>query len=79
MGPAGFNALQASVAVLVEQFTNVERLAQVGIPTVRCAEVSPGLALSHRRAALTTRYAEQVYGIHLKQCVSLFLFTLPSV
>ncbi|ORY90673.1 Bestrophin, RFP-TM, chloride channel-domain-containing protein [Leucosporidium creatinivorum] len=53
VGPAGFNAFQTSVGTLVDQFTNVERLATVGIPTV--------------------------YGIHLKQCVSLFLFTLPLV
>ncbi|KAM0787940.1 hypothetical protein ACM66B_006145 [Microbotryomycetes sp. NB124-2] len=53
IGPAGYNALQASVTSLVDQFTVVERLAGVGIPTT--------------------------YLIHLKQCVSVFLMTLPLV
>ncbi|KAK4051315.1 hypothetical protein OIO90_004796 [Microbotryomycetes sp. JL221] len=53
IGPAGYNALQASVNTLVDQFTIVERLATVGIPTT--------------------------YLIHLKQCVSVFLLTLPLV
>ncbi|TNY17131.1 Bestrophin, RFP-TM, chloride channel-domain-containing protein [Rhodotorula diobovata] len=53
VGPAGFNALNASVAQLVDCFTTCESLAKVGIPCV--------------------------YGIHLKQCTSLFLFTLPLV
>ncbi|GAA5997976.1 uncharacterized protein JCM10292_002237 [Rhodotorula paludigena] len=53
VGPAGYNALVASLNALVEGFTTCERLAGVGIPTV--------------------------YGIHLKQCTSLFLWTLPLV
>lgn len=53
VGPAGFNAMQTGVATLVERFTNIERLATVGIPTV--------------------------YGVHLKQVVTAYLFTLPLV
>lgn len=51
VGPAGYNAMQASVSQLVDQFTIVERLASVAIPTT--------------------------YLIHLKQCTSVFLATLP--
>ncbi|GAA5907301.1 hypothetical protein JCM8208_007148 [Rhodotorula glutinis] len=53
IGPAGFNALNASVAQLVECFTTCESMAKVGVPAV--------------------------YGIHLKQATSAFLFTLPLV
>ncbi|KAK4052118.1 hypothetical protein OIV83_002412 [Microbotryomycetes sp. JL201] len=53
IGPAGYNALQQSVTSLVDQFTIIERLATIGIPTT--------------------------YLIHLKQCVSVFLMTLPLV
>lgn len=53
IGPAGFNALNASVAQLVECFTTCDSMAKVGVPAV--------------------------YGIHLKQATSAFLFTLPLV
>ncbi|GAA5849827.1 hypothetical protein JCM9279_002432 [Rhodotorula babjevae] len=53
IGPAGFNALTASVSQLVECFTTCESMAKVGVPAM--------------------------YGIHLKQATSLFLFTLPLV
>ncbi|GAA5929090.1 hypothetical protein JCM3775_006733 [Rhodotorula graminis] len=53
IGPAGFNALNASVSELVECFTTCDSIAKVGVPAV--------------------------YGIHLKQATSLFLFTLPLV
>ncbi|KAI0262953.1 Bestrophin, RFP-TM, chloride channel-domain-containing protein [Gloeopeniophorella convolvens] len=51
VGPAGANALNTTVSSLVDQLTNVERIANTPIP--------------------------KSYGIHLKQCVTLYLFALP--
>lgn len=51
VGPAGVNTMNTSVSGLVDQLTNVERIANTPIP--------------------------KSYGIHLKQCVTLYLFSLP--
>ncbi|KAI9446829.1 Bestrophin, RFP-TM, chloride channel-domain-containing protein [Lactarius indigo] len=51
VGPAGVNSMNATVSSLVDQLTNVERIANTPIP--------------------------KSYGIHLKQCVTLYLFSLP--
>ncbi|KAI0303471.1 hypothetical protein B0F90DRAFT_1711301 [Multifurca ochricompacta] len=51
VGPAGVNTMNAIVSGLVDQLTNVERIANTPIP--------------------------KSYGIHLKQCVTLYLFALP--
>jgi len=51
VGPAGVNAMNTTLSGLVEQLTNVERIANTPIP--------------------------KSYGIHLKQCVTLYLFSLP--
>jgi putative membrane protein len=51
VGPAGVNTMNTTVSNLVDQLTNVERIANTPIP--------------------------KSYGIHLKQCVTLYLFSLP--
>lgn len=51
VGPAGANAMNQIVHGMVEQMTNLERIANTPIP--------------------------KSYSIHLKQCVSLYLFALP--
>jgi putative membrane protein len=51
VGPAGVNSMNTIVSSLVDQLTNVERIANTPIP--------------------------KSYGIHLKQCVTLYLFSLP--
>ncbi|KAH9056653.1 Bestrophin, RFP-TM, chloride channel-domain-containing protein [Lactarius vividus] len=51
VGPAGVNSMNTTVSSLVDQLTNVERIANTPIP--------------------------KSYGIHLKQCVTLYLFSLP--
>jgi len=51
VGPAGVNTMNTTVSSLVDQLTNVERIANTPIP--------------------------KSYGIHLKQCVTLYLFSLP--
>jgi len=51
VGPAGVNTMNMTVSGLVDQLTNVERIANTPIP--------------------------KSYGIHLKQCVTLYLFALP--
>ncbi|KAF8497152.1 Bestrophin, RFP-TM, chloride channel-domain-containing protein [Russula emetica] len=51
VGPAGVNTMNLNVSNLVDQLTNVERIANTPIP--------------------------KSYGIHLKQCVTLYLFSLP--
>ncbi|KAH8983702.1 Bestrophin, RFP-TM, chloride channel-domain-containing protein [Lactarius hatsudake] len=53
VGPAGVNSMNTTVSSLVDQLTNVERIANTPIP--------------------------KSYGIHLKQCVTLYLFSLPFV
>ncbi|KIO20228.1 hypothetical protein M407DRAFT_139882 [Tulasnella calospora MUT 4182] len=50
-GPAGYNTMNTMVNSMVDQLTNLERVATTPIPTS--------------------------YGIHLKQCVTLYLFALP--
>ncbi|KAG8930424.1 hypothetical protein FRC01_002792 [Tulasnella sp. 417] len=50
-GPAGYNTMNTMVNSMVDQLTNLERVATTPIPTS--------------------------YGIHLKQCVTLYLFSLP--
>ncbi|KAI5124785.1 hypothetical protein M0805_005419 [Coniferiporia weirii] len=51
IGPAGTNSMNALVQGMVDQFTNMERIATTPIPIS--------------------------YGIHLKQCVTLYVFALP--
>ncbi|KAI0290506.1 Bestrophin, RFP-TM, chloride channel-domain-containing protein [Russula brevipes] len=51
VGPAGVNSMNSTISSLVDQLTNVERIANTPIP--------------------------KSYGIHLKQCVTLYLFALP--
>ncbi|TFY80474.1 hypothetical protein EWM64_g3539 [Hericium alpestre] len=51
VGPAGMNAMNLLIQSMVDQMTNLERIANTPIP--------------------------KSYGIHLKQCVSLYLFCLP--
>ncbi|KAI0318342.1 Bestrophin, RFP-TM, chloride channel-domain-containing protein [Amylostereum chailletii] len=51
VGPAGANAMNQIVQGMVEQLTNLERIANTPIP--------------------------KSYSIHLKQCVTLYLFALP--
>jgi len=51
VGPAGMNTMNTTLSSLVDQLTNVERIANTPIP--------------------------KSYGIHLKQCVTLYLFSLP--
>ncbi|KAF5391255.1 hypothetical protein D9757_002071 [Collybiopsis confluens] len=51
VGPAGMNAMNTLVQSMVDNMTNMERIANTPIPVS--------------------------YGIHLKQCVTLYLFALP--
>ncbi|THH09237.1 hypothetical protein EW146_g8737 [Bondarzewia mesenterica] len=51
VGPAGTNAMNLLVQGMVDQMTNMERIANTPIP--------------------------KSYSIHLKQCVSMYLFALP--
>ncbi|KAA1471331.1 UPF0187-domain-containing protein [Dentipellis sp. KUC8613] len=51
VGPAGVNAMSQGIQGMVDQMTNLERIANTPIP--------------------------KSYGIHLKQCVTLYLFCLP--
>ncbi|KAI0003333.1 Bestrophin, RFP-TM, chloride channel-domain-containing protein [Russula compacta] len=51
VGPAGVNTMNMNVSALVDQLSNVERIANTPIP--------------------------KSYSIHLKQCVTLYLFALP--
>ncbi|KAH8118527.1 UPF0187-domain-containing protein [Phellopilus nigrolimitatus] len=51
IGPAGTNAMNALIQGMVDQLTNMERVANTPIPIS--------------------------YGIHLKQCVTLYVFALP--
>jgi len=51
IGPAGVNAMNTLVQGMVDQLTNMERIATTPIPIS--------------------------YAIHLKQCVTLYLFALP--
>ncbi|TFY52208.1 hypothetical protein EVG20_g10654 [Dentipellis fragilis] len=51
VGPAGMNSMSQGIQGMVDQMTNLERIANTPIP--------------------------KSYGIHLKQCVTLYLFCLP--
>jgi len=64
------HATSVSVSGLVDQLTNVERIANTPIP---------------KSCAFSSRHSDLVFdlpgftldGIHLKQCVTLYLFSLP--
>ncbi|KAF8906052.1 Bestrophin, RFP-TM, chloride channel-domain-containing protein [Gymnopilus junonius] len=67
VGPAGLNGLTQMISGLVDHLTAMERVANTPIP-VSC---------EHQLSTSDIRLYVVVDSIHLKQCVTLYLFALP--
>lgn len=76
VGPAGYNALQASVATCVEQFTTAQNLATIDIPTVYLVHLKQSVSLL--LASLPLVLVKDL-GFFTIPFVSLVAFTLMGI
>lgn len=76
VGPAGFNALQTSVAALVKDFTNCEKLAAIPVPVVEGIHLKQAVSLYLLTLPFTL---VEVLGWKMVPFVSLCAFTLIGI